>query len=50
MSSTVIDAWRDALGGEDVLERRDLEILAYMPISVEETTGAVNAALRASGQ
>jgi len=44
----VIDAWRDALGGEDVLERRDLEMLAYMPISIEETTGAVNAALRAS--
>jgi hypothetical protein len=41
----VIHAWRDALPGEDVLERRELDVLAHMPVSVEETTGAVDAAL-----
>lgn len=46
----VIQAWRGAPQGEDVLERRDLEMLAYMPISVAETAGAVSTALRASGQ
>lgn len=33
----VIDTWRAALPHEDVLERRELEILAYLPISLEET-------------
>jgi hypothetical protein len=41
----VIAVWRDALPGEDVFERRDLEILAQMPISVDETLAAVSAAL-----
>jgi hypothetical protein len=29
--------WRSRLPGEDVLERRDIEILAETPISVERT-------------
>ena len=29
--------WRSRMPGEDVLERRDIEILAQMPISVERT-------------
>ena len=33
----VIAAWRDAHPGEDVWERRDLEILSYLRISVEDT-------------
>jgi len=33
----VIAAWRDAPPEEDVFERRDLEILAHLPISVDET-------------
>jgi len=33
----VIEAWRAALPQEDVFERRDLEILAYLPISLDET-------------
>jgi len=41
----VIAVWRDALPGEDVFERRDLEILAQMPISVDQTLAAVSAAL-----
>ncbi len=41
----VMTAWRKALPGEDVFERRDLEILAHMPISVDETLAAVSAAL-----
>jgi hypothetical protein len=32
-----IAGWRAALPGEDVLERRDLEILVHLPISVDET-------------
>jgi hypothetical protein len=32
----VVAAWRPSLAGEDVLERRDLEILAQLPVSVEE--------------
>lgn len=38
-------AWRRTLPGEDVLERRDIEVLASMPISVEETLAAVRTAL-----
>lgn len=34
----VLEAWRAALPpGEDVLENRDLEILAYLPISLDES-------------
>lgn len=40
-----IAAWREALPGEDVLERREIEILSSMPVSVEETVAAVRAAL-----
>lgn len=40
-----IALWRKALPHEDVLERRDLEILAYLPISVDETLAEVSAAL-----
>ena len=41
----VISVWREALPTEDVFERRDLEILSHMPISVDETLAAVSAAL-----
>ena len=41
----VIEAWRKKLPGEDVLERRELEILAQLPISVESTLAALDAAL-----
>jgi hypothetical protein len=37
----VIAAWRAALPGEDVFERRDLEILASLPVSVEATLAEV---------
>lgn len=40
-----IALWREALPHEDVLERRDLEILAHLPISVDETLAEVSAAL-----
>lgn len=40
-----IDAARSMRPGEDVLEDRALEILAYMPISVEATLAEVDAAL-----
>ena len=43
----VIGAWRDAFPGEDVWERRDLEILSQMPVSVDDTIAEVNAALAA---
>lgn len=39
------DAWRRALPGEDVLERREIEIYASMPIAVDDTFAAVRAAL-----
>lgn len=42
----VIDAERRTHPGEDVLERRDLEVLAEAPISVEDTLAEVEAALR----
>jgi hypothetical protein len=38
-------AWREALPGEDVLERREIEILSSMPISVEDTIAGLRAAL-----
>lgn len=41
----VIEAWRKALPEEDVWERRELEILSHMPISVERTVAEVSAAL-----
>ena len=41
----VIAAWRAALPTEDVLERRQLEILAQLPISVETTLAGLDAAL-----
>lgn len=41
----VIGAWREALPGEDVWERRDLEVLAQMPVSVQETLVEVSVAL-----
>lgn len=41
----VIGAWREALPDEDVLERRAIEILSHMTISVEQTLAEVNAAL-----
>ncbi|MGQ0544484.1 MAG: DUF6969 family protein [Betaproteobacteria bacterium] len=37
----VVAAWRGSLAGEDVLERRDLEILAQLPVSVDETLAEV---------
>jgi hypothetical protein len=43
----VIGHWREALPDEDVLERREIEILAHMPISVDETIDAVDTALGA---
>ena len=41
----VIAAWRVKLPGEDVLECRELEILAYLPISVESALAGLDAAL-----
>lgn len=41
----VIARWREAAPGEDVFERRELEILAHLPISVDETLAEVSAAL-----
>lgn len=41
----VIEAWRRKLPGEDVLENRELEILAQHPISIESTLVDVSAAL-----
>ena len=41
----VIEAWRDKLPGEDVLELREIEILAHLPISVELTLGALDTTL-----
>jgi hypothetical protein len=40
----VIGAWREALPGEDVWERRDLEVLSYMPISVERIVAELDGA------
>jgi hypothetical protein len=45
----VVEAWRGKLPGEDVLERRELEILAQLPISVEAMRAEVDAALEYSG-
>ncbi|MEX2241019.1 MAG: hypothetical protein WD775_10060 [Burkholderiales bacterium] len=45
----VIEAWRRKLPGEDVLEYRELEILAQVPISIESTLVEVNAALAHPG-
>lgn len=39
-----IATWREALPGEDVLERRDIEILSWMPISIDETLSNLNRA------
>jgi hypothetical protein len=41
----VVARWREALPGEDVLERRELEILSSTPISVDATLAEVSAAL-----
>ena len=41
----VIEAWRRKLPGEDVLECREIEILASQPISVDLTLGALDTAL-----
>lgn len=41
----VLARWRAALPGEDLFERRELEILSCMPISVEATFAEVCAAL-----
>ncbi len=41
----VIEKWRNRMPGEDVLENRDLEILAQVPISVEAGRADVDAAL-----
>ena len=41
----VIEAWRAKLPGEDVLEHREIEILAQLPISVESTLAGLDAAL-----
>jgi len=35
--------WREAYPNEDVLERRDIEILAWMPISVDATLAPISA-------
>lgn len=40
----VIADWREALPDEDVFERRDLEILAYLPISVDDTLAEIERA------
>ena len=41
----VLLEWRKALPDEDVLERRDIEVLSSMPISVDETLAAVRTGL-----
>ena len=41
----VIGAWRDAFPGADAWERRDLEILSHLPVSVDDTIAEVGAAL-----
>lgn len=41
----VLDSWRARLAGEDVFERRDIEILAHLPISVDETLAEIGHAL-----
>ncbi len=46
----VIGAWRDAHPGEDVWERRDLDILSSMPVSVEDAIAQVDSALRAHAE
>jgi len=43
----VLEGWRKALPGEDVLERREIDILASMAISVDDTFAAVSRALEA---
>lgn len=40
-----IAGWRATLRDEDVLERRDLEVLAHLPISVEETLAELGSLL-----
>jgi len=40
-----IAAWRARLPHEDVLERRDIETLSYMPISVDETIAVLDPTL-----
>lgn len=40
----VIEAWRRKLPGVDVLEHRDLEILAQLPISIESALTGLEAA------
>lgn len=45
----VVEAWRGKLPREDVLERREIEILAQLPISVEGMRAEVDAALEYSG-
>ncbi len=42
---TMIEAWARSWPEEDVLERRDLEVAAFMPIDVEAAIGAVHDAL-----
>jgi hypothetical protein len=39
-----IAAWRARLPLEDVLERRDIEVLSYLPISVDDTIAELDAA------
>ena len=41
----VIEAWRSKLPDEDVLEHRELEIVAQLPIAVESTLAELDAAL-----
>jgi hypothetical protein len=40
-----IAAWRARLPHEDVLERRDIENLSYLPISVDETIAELDPTL-----
>ena len=40
-----IAAWRARLPHEDVLERRDIETLSYLPISVDDTIAVLDPAL-----
>jgi hypothetical protein len=44
----VIENWRRALPGEDVLERRDIDVLASMEISVDDALAAARHALEAA--
>jgi len=41
----IIETWRDAHPGEDVLEMRELEVLAWMPISVDAALADVERVL-----